>query len=43
MLLEVGANGHPEKVFSIFDSKRYASLDYFNDYNNDKRILRIKV
>ena len=43
MLLEVGANGHPEKVFSIFDSKGYASLDYFNDYNNDKRILRIKV
>ena len=43
MLLEVGLNEHPEKVLSIFDSKGYASLDFFTDYNNDKRVLKVKI
>jgi len=43
MLLEVGSNEHPEKVFSIFDSNGYTSLDFFTDYNNDKRVLKVKI
>ena len=43
MLLEVGLNEHPEKVLSIFDSKGYTSFDFFTDYNNDKRVLKVKI
>ncbi len=43
MLLEVGLNQHPEKVFSLFDSNGYTDLDFYYDYNNDKRVLKVKI
>ena len=43
MLLEVGINDHPNKVMSLFESKGYKNIDLLTDYNNNKRVLRVKI
>ena len=43
MLLEVGINDHPNKVMSLFESKGYKNIDLLADYNDNKRVLRVKI
>ena len=43
ILLEVGINDHPDKVMSLFESKGYNNLNFLKDYNNDKRVLKVKI
>ena len=43
MLLEVGTNDHPKKVMRLFKSKGFKDIDLLKDYNNNKRVLRVKI
>ena len=43
MLLEVGLNDHPKKVMRLFKSKGFKDIDLLTDYNNNKRVLRVKI
>ena len=43
MLLEVGTNDHPKKVMRLFKSKGFKDIDLLKDYNNKKRVLRVKI
>ena len=43
MVLEVGTNNHPEKVAKVFHSKGYNNIELVSDYNNDKRVLKVKI
>ena len=43
MLLEVGANHHSKKVLNLFKSKGFKDIDLLSDYNNNKRVLRVKI
>tara|TARA_B100001778_G_scaffold308470_1_gene289265 strand:- start:453 stop:1325 length:873 start_codon:yes stop_codon:yes gene_type:complete len=43
MLLEVGTNDHPKKVIRLFKSKGFKDIDLLKDYNNNKRVLRVKI
>ena len=43
MVLEVGINDHPNKVMNLFKSKGYKDLAILLDYNNNKRVLKVKI
>ena len=43
MLLEVGLNDHSKKVVNLFKSKGFKDIDLLTDYNNNKRVLRVKI
>ena len=43
MLLEVGINDHSKKVVNLFQSKGFKDIDLLTDYNNNKRVLRVKI
>ena len=43
MLLEVGINDHSKKVVNLFKSKGFKNIDLLTDYNNNKRVLRVKI
>lgn len=43
LVLEVGINDHPNKVMNLFKSKGYKDLTILFDYNNNKRVLKVKI
>ena len=43
MLLEVGINDHSKKVVNLFKSKGFKNIDLLTDYNNNNRVLRVKI
>ena len=43
MLLEVGINDHSKKVLNLFKSKGFKDIELLSDYNNNKRVLRVKI
>ena len=43
MLLEVGINDHSKNVLNLFKSKGFKDIDLLADYNNNKRVLRVKI
>ena len=43
LILEVGSKDHPDKVLKLFKSKGYNKIELFPDYNNDQRVLKVKI
>ena len=43
LILEVGSKDHPDKVLKLFKSKGYNKIELFPDYNNDQRVLKVRI
>ena len=43
LILEVGSKDHPDKVLKLFKSKGYNNIELFPDYNNDQRVLKVRI
>ncbi|MEC9437402.1 MAG: peptide chain release factor N(5)-glutamine methyltransferase, partial [Candidatus Neomarinimicrobiota bacterium] len=43
LILEVGSKDHPDKVLKLFQSKGYNKIELFPDYNNDQRVLKVRI
>ena len=43
LILEVGIDSHPMRVFEIFHSSGFDNIDLISDYNGDLRVLKIEI